>query len=187
LLPWDARLSRAIHGLENRSGFWNRHIDPFDLVLALKVQVLGLMLVGAIVVILVARGRHRDALFVTLSVTGAAITGFALKPIIALPPVDPDGSGYAFPSGHAVRSMAVVGALVVIAWSSRWRWAVLVIGAVVVVLIGFAVVYHEWHWITDVVGGWLLSVAWISTIALVMSVHRGASLNRSPGRRVDST
>jgi membrane-associated phospholipid phosphatase len=172
VFTWDSRLSRAIHGLENRSGFWNRHIDPFELALALKVQVIGLALVGVVVVLLVARGRRRDALFVAVTLTGAAITGALLKPVIALPPVDPDGSGYSFPSGHAVRSMAVVGPLVVIAWTSRWRWAAIVVGAAVVGLVGFAVVYHEWHWVSDVLAGWFLSIAWISAVALVLFAQR---------------
>jgi len=172
VFTWDAHLSRAIHGLENRSGLWNRHIDPFELALAQKVQVAGLALVGVVVVLLVARGRRRDALFVAVTLTGAAITGAVLKPIIALPPVDSDGSGYSFPSGHAVRSMAVVGALVVVAWTTRWRWAVIVTGAAVVGLVGFAVVYHEWHWVSDVLAGWFLSIAWISAVALVLFAER---------------
>lgn len=172
VFTWDAHLSRAIHGLENRSGFWNRHIDPFELALALKVQVAGLALVGVVVVLLVARGRRRDALFVALTLIGAATTGAVLKPLIALPPVDPDGSGYSFPSGHAVRSMAVMGALVVVAWTTRWRWAVIVAGAAVVGLVGFAVVYHEWHWASDVLAGWFLSIAWMSAVALVVFAER---------------
>jgi membrane-associated phospholipid phosphatase len=172
VFAWDARLSRAVHGLENRSGFWNRHIDPFELVLALKVQVIGLALVGVIVVLLAARGRHREALFVAVTLTGAAIMAAVLKPLIALPPVDPDGSGYSFPSGHAVRSMAVVGALAVVAWTSRWRWTAIVVGAGVVGLVGFAVVYHEWHWVSDVLAGWFLSIAWISAVALALFAQR---------------
>jgi membrane-associated phospholipid phosphatase len=169
VFAWDVRLSRWIHAWENRSTFLNRHVDPFERVLSIDVQVFGFLLVGGILVALVTRGRYRDALFVAFGITGAAVLAAVLKPVIAAPPVDPNGSGFSFPSGHAVRSMAAAGAFAVVAWRTRWRWATVGAAAAVVLMVGLAVVYHEWHWVSDVLAGWLLSIGWLAVVALAMS------------------
>jgi membrane protein DedA with SNARE-associated domain/membrane-associated phospholipid phosphatase len=76
--------------------------------------------------------------------------------------------GYAFPSGHATRSMAVYGMLVALlaAVMSRWErkvalWATAVI---VVGLIGLSRLYLGDHWLTDVLGGYALGAAWLFTL-----------------------
>ena len=43
---------------------------------------------------------------------------------------------YAFPSGHAMTSMTLVAALVILTWGSVWCWLVLIGGSLFVVAIG---------------------------------------------------
>jgi len=164
---WDAAVSEWIHSFENRDTPLDE-LDPFSLVLDPVVQALGLLLVLAIVGLLVRRGEARQALFLGAGVVGAAVLGLVLKEAFARPPVDAGGSGYSFPSGHAVRSLAAAAALGVVAWRTHHRRRVAIAGAAVVVLIGIAVVYHEWHWMSDVLAGWCLAVAWLAGVWLVV-------------------
>ena len=83
--------------------------------------------------------------------------------------------GFSFPSGHAATSALVAGAL---AWllagviRSRWARTVLVLGcAAWAVLVSLSRIYLGVHWISDVIGSWLLAGAWLSAL-LASGAHR---------------
>ena len=81
-------------------------------------------------------------------------------------------AGYSFPSSAACTTMAVtVAAVALLAWPHpRWRAPGLAFGVVVVVMIGWAVMYLGAHWLTDVLAGYLLG-ALIGGGAVVLSRH----------------
>jgi membrane-associated phospholipid phosphatase len=165
---WDASISESIHAYENRETFLDGRVDVLGIVLRPTAHFFGLLGVLAVAAVLAKQGRWRAGWTLALAVVGATILGLVVKEVFARPPVDPDGTGYSFPSGHAVRTMAAAAALAVVAWSTRWRWAVAIVGALVVALTGVAVVYHEWHWLSDVVGGWCLAIAWVGCVWLAL-------------------
>lgn len=173
VFAWDEAISKAIHAQENRETVWNRHVDVFDVVLDPFVELLGLLFVGAVLLLFLAHRRYRGALFIALGVGGTAVLAILLKEFFARPPVDPGGGGFTFPSGHAMMSMAAATVMAVVAWPTRLRWPTVGVGGIMVVLIGVAVVYHEWHWASDVVAGWLVSVAWIGCVWVALSGARG--------------
>lgn len=83
-----------------------------------------------------------------------------------------DADGYSFPSGHATGTAAI---MVISAWMlTRWLipgwtgrvtvWAVAIGSAFV---IGFSRVYLGVHYVSDVLSGWLLGMAWAGTVMLV--------------------
>jgi membrane-associated phospholipid phosphatase len=165
---WDVDISEAIHAYENEDTILDTYVDPFDLVLKSPVQLLGVLVVIVVLAALLRQGRRRAAVFMALGVGGIAVLGPILKEVFARPSIDPDGGGDTFPSGHAIRSMAAAAALAVVAWPTRWRWGAAVVGALGVTLIGIAVVYHEWHWASDVVSAWLLAIAWLGSVWLAL-------------------
>jgi membrane-associated phospholipid phosphatase len=168
---WDWELSSRLHALENRETAWNRHVDVFDVVLNPFFQALGLLVLAAVVVALVRRGNTASVAFVVLGVGGTAALAVLLKHLFERPSLDdPSGGGDSFPSGHAMRSFAAAVVVAVVAWPTRWRIPLTVVGAVVAALIGTAVVYHEWHWATDVLAGWFISTAWIACIWLALDL-----------------
>ncbi len=186
---WDEALSERIRVYENRDTALDR-VDVFSIVLSLRVQALGLLVVLAAAAILAFRGRSRPGLFLVLGVVGAAVLTVVLKDVFERPPVDPDGSGYSFPSGHALRSGAAALALAVVAWPTRARWPVAAVAALVAATVGVAVVYHEWHWASDTLAGWSVAVAWVAIVWLLLrpstgqraSVAQRRNASRSRGR-----
>jgi undecaprenyl-diphosphatase len=77
---------------------------------------------------------------------------------------------YSFPSGHAMGSAAVYGALAVSVARSvpRWRKPAFAIASALILLIGLSRIYLGVHWLTDVLAGWAagLAIALIGTLFL---------------------
>jgi undecaprenyl-diphosphatase len=125
-----------------------------------------------LVVVLVALKRPRDALFVFVGM-GTAIAlsqivklGFGLaRPVYRIPLVTE--TTFSYTSGHASASMALVIALIVLTWRTRWQWPVLIAGVIYVLVIAFSRVYLGAHFPSDVWGGWLLTIAVMAVATLL--------------------
>jgi undecaprenyl-diphosphatase len=166
---WDERLGRAIHDLEDEGTLSFGGFDPLDHVVRHAVDLAGAVALAGLVLVLLLRGHGRAAVFLAAAAVGALLLAPALKELFERPPVSEKGEGYAFPSGHAMRSMAVAAAVVLLAWSTRWRWPVAVVGAAFVAAVGLALVYNGWHWPSDVLAGWCLAVAWVALLWLMLA------------------
>jgi membrane-associated phospholipid phosphatase len=72
--------------------------------------------------------------------------------------------GASFPSGHAFTSIVVYGFVIYLIW--RWRirhvrfWSAAL--AAVIAIVGFSRVYLHAHYLTDVLGGYVLGLAWLA-------------------------
>jgi membrane-associated phospholipid phosphatase len=123
--------------------------------------------------LLIAR-RRGDATFFVIAVAGAMAINFGAKLVFGRARPDlwislaPEGD-YSFPSGHAMGSMATVAALVALTWGTRWRWPVLIVGSLFVALVGLSRLYLGVHYPSDVLTGWLASLAWVGGVALIRS------------------
>ncbi len=83
----------------------------------------------------------------------------------------PPELNYSFPSGHATASMTLVAALVILTWGSKWCWLVLVVGSGFVLAIGWTRLYLGVHFPSDILAGWLVSVAWAIGVSLLIRPH----------------
>lgn len=78
-------------------------------------------------------------------------------------------NGYSFPSGHVTQSVAVYGALSMLATplltGARERVTAWLVASLIVALIAFSRLYLGVHWATDVLGGFALGSAWLVAVA----------------------
>ncbi len=81
---------------------------------------------------------------------------------------------YSFPSGHAMESFIVYGALAYITLRQPWPWkvdsAVLALVLTMVVLIGLSRVYLGVHWVSDIAGGWSAGAVWLVTATVAFDM-----------------
>lgn len=115
-------------------------------------------------------------------------TELLLKDLLPRPtPGDPNAmTAGSWPSGHAAvtTAMAVCG-LVVLAGLLRRRWPLLFAAPVALALpavVGFAMAAWRWHWLSDVVGGWMLGTALgvlVARAALTLGGHASAGRPRA--------
>ncbi len=131
-----------------------------------------------------------QALFVGTIGAGAGGLNELLKLAFARPRPDPAlrlavASGYSFPSGHAMASAAILGALglVLAQRHPRHRVAIGTAAVLLVVLIGASRVYLCVHYPSDVLGGWLAGTAMALFLAPLFLRRPGAQPLRDARER----
>jgi undecaprenyl-diphosphatase len=171
----------------------NRAVAPHHpLVLAMNVvsrvgstAVLSWLVVIATVLLLVRR-QYRLAVYLPVTGIGALILDPTLKaaigrlrPVVAHPVAS--GGGFSFPSGHSLGSLVGYGALLLVfapALQRRYRRPVIVLGALLVLAVGFSRLALGVHFLSDVLGAWALGVAWLAVTAYAFEVWRVRSGQR---------
>ena len=125
---------------------------------------------------LLGRRRWGDTLFWILAVGGAGVLNIVAKAFFGR--VRPDlwlslapETNFSFPSGHAMGSMALVAALVVLTWSTRWRWIVLVVGGLFAFFVGLSRIYLGVHFPSDILAGWAASLSWVLGLSFILYRH----------------
>ena len=86
-------------------------------------------------------------------------------------------STYAFPSGHATMSMVVYGFLAVLVARSVFpprRWLAYAVAALLICAIATSRLYLGAHWLSDVIGGLSLGLAWVCLLAIAYYRHSTA-------------
>ncbi len=133
------------------------------------------------------RGHLRLAIFLIVTALGGGLLDTVVKEVVdrARPSLlDPVATahGKSFPSGHAMSSTFVYGALVLVflpVIGRRYR-PVVVGGAVLLVLaIGFSRLALGVHYISDVLGGFVLGLAWLAASTAAFSIWR-VEMGRPP-------
>lgn len=169
---FDVPLLEGLHGLAGRSldavflAFsavgYGRGVVPFDI---------------ALVAFLALRRHPRTATFAAIAIAGSALINVAAKHVFqrARPalwiPIAPEHT-YSFPSGHAMGSATLVCVLACLAWRTRWRWPVIVVGVLFALGVGVSRVYLGVHYPSDVLAGWIAAIAWVLGVRFI-AFHRG--------------
>lgn len=125
-------------------------------------------------------GHPRLAVFLVVTTLGGGLLGTIVKEAVDRPRpslLDPVASarGKSFPSGHAMSSTFTYGALVLVFLPVNGRrYRPLVIGgaALLVVAICFSRLALGVHYISDVVGGVVLGLAWLAASTAAFSIWR---------------
>jgi membrane-associated phospholipid phosphatase len=137
-------------------------------------------LVLIVVVALLIRGQRRLPAYLLVTGIGALMLDPSLKlivgrlrPVVDAPVVSAPGNS--FPSGHALGSTVAYGALLLVflpVLSGRRRAAAITACATIVLLIGFTRIALGVHYVSDVVAGWLLGLAWLGVTAYAFRLWR---------------
>jgi len=133
----------------------------------------------------------RPFVMMAAAFAGAAALYDIVKPAVARtrPPAalqvgGPD-TGWAFPSGHATQSIAFYGMLAIVLslWYAPSRRRLFAIGAgLVVILVGASRLYLGVHWLTDVLGGYALGLAWMSLVMVASQLIDDRKRRAASGR-----
>ncbi len=139
------------------------------------------------------KGHPRLAVFLVVTTLGGGLLDTIVKETVnrARPSlVDPVATahGKSFPSGHAMSSTFTYGALVLVflpVIGRRYRPVVIAGAVVLVVAICFSRLALGVHYISDVVGGVVLGLAWLAASTAAFSIWRvergGAPVDVSEG------
>jgi membrane-associated phospholipid phosphatase len=136
-----------------------------------------LLVTCAIAVFFARRHKWRPAIFAAFAVGGVGVSNSILKLIFQRDRPDLwewviSESTYSFPSGHSALSFALALTCIILMWHTRWRWLVLVVGAIYVLTIGFTRLYLGVHYPTDVAAGWIVASLWVTIVALILGIIR---------------
>ncbi|MFJ4675408.1 MULTISPECIES: phosphatase PAP2 family protein [unclassified Kitasatospora] len=131
------------------------------------------LLVAAAVGWLLWRRAWRLAVWAAATTTAAGLIGWAVKAAVArarpsLPDPVAHAPGFSFPSGHAMTAATCCTVLLLVfspALRPGWRWAARAAAGLSVLGVGFTRVALGVHWVSDVLGGWLLGVALVAATA----------------------
>ncbi|MFB9239886.1 phosphatase PAP2 family protein [Plantactinospora siamensis] len=137
-------------------------------------------LVGIPALGLLIRRQPRLALYLIVTGVGGLILDPSLKALVGRlrPVVDVPIShapGNSFPSGHSLGSFVAYGALLLVflpAMRPRWRKPAIALVALIVLLIGLSRIALGVHFVSDVLGGWLLGAAWLGVSAYAFRLWR---------------
>jgi membrane-associated phospholipid phosphatase len=94
---------------------------------------------------------------------------------------------FSFPSGHAMSSMMLIMALLVLTWGGRWSKWVTALGTLFVIAIAWTRLYLGVHYPSDILAGWMLAIAWAIGVSLVVrprfSLLKNNAAERIEGKR----
>jgi undecaprenyl-diphosphatase len=169
--PWDVPILLAIHTTSQPQ------LDVFAVTLTKFGKFWGVYpITAAIAVVLLFRRRWRSLAYLLTTFLGSIVINRTAKLLLhrvrphlwesLSPELD-----HAFPSGHAMMSMTLVAALVILTWGTCWCWSVLVVGSLFVLAIGWTRLYLGVHFPSDILAGWMVSVAWAVGVSLIIRPH----------------
>ena len=163
VLPVDVAITQEFQ--ENKAPWLQSFMVAVSFLGNQQIIFTGLILVTAIAFWLV-RLRLEALIIVTLSIV-SAVVNFLVKLLVSRPrptthlvDVFQRANGLSFPSGHVMSYVAFFGLLFsfgLILFNRKywWHYALLIIPALFVVLVGPSRIYLGDHWASDVLGGYL--------------------------------
>ncbi len=158
--PFDEPILRLAQAMA-RDGLDRAFLLASDLGYAWGVVPFDIVLVVALAWV----RRFRESIFAAAALGGSALLNLAAKQFFARErptlweSISPEDT-FSFPSGHAMGSMTLAVVLVLLAWPTRWRWAVLAAMALFVPMVGLSRVYLGVHYPSDILAGWAAAAAW---------------------------
>jgi membrane-associated phospholipid phosphatase len=170
---WEGGLDRWF--VARRSGGWNGVTNAASLAgdtpAAIGISVLAFVLLRLTV------RRWREPVLLAVSMLGE-VAIFTLTTVVVgrhrptVPHLDGSPPTSSFPSGHTAASTTLYGVLVIVVLTHTgrrvWRALAVAVAALIVLSIGTSRLYRGMHYPSDVAGGILLGLLWITVTSLVI-------------------
>jgi undecaprenyl-diphosphatase len=111
--------------------------------------------------------RRREAALVLVVLVAVTAGSEAIKQLVARPRPSGNGDGipgvvFSYPSGHVLEVLTILGIVAIRFWRTsyplRLRWALVVVVAIEVILVGFARLALNEHYPSDLLGGFLAAI-----------------------------
>jgi undecaprenyl-diphosphatase len=177
LTRFDGNLADRFNDLVAGHDNW---ISLFHLVSWLGKPVILWVVTGAAVIYTWRNGAHKLTLFLVTTTLGGGLVSTAVKLAVdrPRPEVDhplTDALGKSFPSGHAFSSTVVYGAVLLTflpVLSPRLRHLAVALTTALVLSIGLSRLLLGVHFLTDVLAGYILGVAWLVGSVTVFEIWR---------------
>ena len=177
LIRLDTAVATALHEYAVRNGWLVPVLEMVSFVLGPFVLRPAVTVVA---LVLLHRRRVRLASWMLVTVWGSALLGVLLKEVVDRARPDlldavATAGGRSFPSGHALGGMTACGLLVLVLGpllSRGWKRVAWVAAALAVLAVGFSRVGLGVHFLTDVVAGWMLGLAWLAATAAAFEAWR---------------
>jgi len=188
---FDLKVALAIRGEDN----------PVFATMMTAVSFLGdwwipVILVFTVAAICVIKKKRIEAVFVFATLSSGILAmlikmlvGRPRPPSFSMNPSDlfQSFSQYAYPSGHVLFFVVFFGFVAFLAWRfiAGWmRWITLSLCATLIVLIGPSRIYLGEHWISDVIGSYIIGTFWLIILILLylMVLQRNTMTIKSANR-----
>lgn len=183
LLAWRVRAGDTQSFDEAVLLWMNSHATPWLDVAALEVTTLGAgvvlwMLVAVASAFLWVNRHHYSVFLLWIAVLGGGLLNSTLKSLFERPRPElfpwrtPHVGQSSFPSGHSMGAMAAYATLAYLIARLEptpiLRHLTFAVAAVVVLLIGMSRMYLGVHYPSDVIGGFIIGLAWAALCALTI-------------------
>lgn len=132
---------------------------------------------------LLYRQKKRLFIYLITTILSSSIVNFGIKFLFQRPRPSlwesfyPFPSDFSFPSGHAMGSITFALTLLVIFWDSRYLNLFAILALIYVGLIAWTRLYLGVHYPSDIIGGWLLGIAWTTLITFLLNPRLSDAFN----------
>lgn len=157
------------------NAIYNFIINTFESDIMTKVLKLITQLGGVLYftilsfLVVVLAKRKKTKLLIPINIGLGTIINLIIKEIIKRPRPSVtrlvNESGYSFPSGHAMTSIAFYGFLIYLIYkriqNKYLKWALIIVLCILIFLIGFSRIYLGVHYASDVISGFIAGAIYL--------------------------
>lgn len=130
----------------------------------------GSIILGLItILILILIKNMKIGLSVLINLCSVTVLNLVLKSILQRPRPNEyrmiNETGYSFPSGHSMISMAFYGFIIYLIYKNiknkYLKWISIILLSILILMIGFSRIYLGVHYVSDVLAGFLFSISYL--------------------------
>ncbi len=173
LIQTDMALASQMHALAVRTANLTNETMTFGFFLGKEV----IEIIGVILVVYFIHKRFWPELGMILIgwSGGTAVWFFLTRYFDRMRPTDQMGIDVrypSFPSGHTMQSVLCFGMLAYFLMphlpSTGWKWVIAIVAVLTMLFIGFSRVFQGGHYLSDVLAGYGIGLAWAGIVYTVM-------------------